>query len=120
MNPKDRKNLPKLALKPVSKELVFDIDLTDYDDIRTCLGTSICQKCWKFIQVATKIIDAAKQDFGFKHLIWIFSGRRGAHCWFSEAGSRFGEQSCEKEYRCGLDRVNSSKSGMKLNINPAY
>lgn len=39
--------------------------------------------------MAIKVIDKAlRDDFGFKHIMWVYSGRRGAHAWISDKRAR--------------------------------
>ena len=85
--PKDRKTLQKATFRPVAREVVFDIDMDDYDEIRTCCsGKEICRRCWQFIAAAVEVLDGTlREDFGFRHLLWVYSGRRGIHCWVSDA-----------------------------------
>lgn len=89
--PKDKNAYPASAFHPVQRELVFDIDLTDYDGVRNCgcHGAKICPICWTFMQMACRVMhDGLKEDFGFQHIAWFYSGRRGIHAWVCDEEAR--------------------------------
>jgi len=81
------------------REYVIDIDMTDYDNIRTCCkGKKLCKKCWVYIKGAYEVLKVIlNQAFGFKHILWVFSGRRGLHAWV-----------CDKEAKIMTKKVRKS------------
>lgn len=79
-----------LSITPVEREFVIDIDMTDYDHIRTCCeGKKLCDKCWTYVRAAYKVLTLIlSKAFGFKHILWVFSGRRGMHAWICDREAR--------------------------------
>ncbi|RZC71682.1 hypothetical protein C5167_034862 [Papaver somniferum] len=77
------------AFTPV-EELVFNIDMSDYDDVRYCCsGANICKKCWPLMTIAIKVIDSAlRENFSFTHILWVYSVPCGVHCWVCDARAR--------------------------------
>lgn len=75
-------------VKWVSREFCFDLDLNDYDLVRTCGcrgKVQHCSFCWSLVQDAAAFLDKTlKEDFGFKDVVWVFSGRRGFHAWVKD------------------------------------
>ncbi|KAI6779940.1 DNA primase small subunit [Emericellopsis cladophorae] len=119
-NPRDRKQLGKTsAFRPLAKELCFDIDLTDYDDVRTCCDkANICNKCWQFMTMAIKVVDAAlREDYGFQHIMWVYSGRRGAHAWVCDKKVRSMDDQKRRAIAGYLEVVKGgAQSGKRVNL----
>lgn len=75
----------KHGLTLLGRELVFDLDMdAAYDPYRVCgcSGANICRVCWKLLAAGARFLDRILQhEFGCRKMLWVFSGRRGLHCW---------------------------------------
>lgn len=79
---------PHSVFKPkpsvCTRELILDIDLTDYSDVRSCCKNEkkCCSDCWEYIKIVYKLVDEELREvYKFKNILWVFSGRRGVHCY---------------------------------------
>jgi len=93
--------------------------LTDYDEVRTCCDkANICNLCWNFITVAIKVMNAAlRDDLGFKHVLWVYSGRRGAHAWVCDKRARSLDDAKRRAVANYLELVKGGgQAGKKVNL----
>lgn len=119
--------VPKLSraypgeVRPVQHELKFDIDISDYDDVRNCCKESnICSLCWPLMKVGAKILyKILTTEFGFKHLLFVYSGRRGFHCWVCDKVARDLSTDARKAIADYFNVVTGGQSMVKrVTINP--
>ena len=76
---------------PHRRELIFDLDLTDYDFLelttRDAAGAEVvaleaCDRAWGFAAIGLYILrHLLREHFGFEWFLIVYSGRRGAHLW---------------------------------------
>ena len=87
-NPRDHKKFK--LFEPLQREFLIDIDLTDYEFL-DCDVKKIetCDRCWPIMALAARVLNQMLvKDFGFEHLLFVYSGRRGIHCWSCDTRAR--------------------------------
>lgn len=88
IRPNQKQNVANVL--PVERELVFDIDMSDYDNVRSCCtGKHICTHCWTWMSCAAHVLHSVlEEDFGFHYILPVYSGRRGVHVWVCDKRAR--------------------------------
>lgn len=86
--------VPRPVAIAVSRELVFDVDMDAAPAAvrAACCGGAprACARCWRYIgAVAVGVLgDVLRTALGFRRLLFVFSGRRGVHCWVADERAR--------------------------------
>ena len=86
--PRDHKKFK--LFEPLQREFIIDIDLTDYDFLDVDVKRlETCDRCWPLMALALRVLTTAlREDFGFEQMLWVYSGRRGIHCWVCDTRAR--------------------------------
>jgi DNA primase small subunit len=99
---------------------VIDIDISDYDNVRLCgcKEAKVCNSCWQLMECAMKVLDHLLNDvFGCKHRLWVFSGRRGIHCWVADEQFRILDNQARASVADFLHiYIGSDKQSKKVNL----
>ena len=67
-------------METTRREFVIDIDWTDYKGSSTKIAE--CDRAWPLIAVGLETVGRVlREAFGFEHLLFVYSGRRGGHVW---------------------------------------
>jgi len=67
-------------METARREFVIDIDWTDYRGSSTKITE--CDRAWPLIAVGLEVVGRVlREAFGFEHLLFVYSGRRGGHVW---------------------------------------
>lgn len=69
--------------KPVLAELRIDIDMDDYDKANISKSDlAECDAMFALVGVGLEVwMDVLRSEFGFEHMLPVYSGRRGGHLW---------------------------------------
>jgi len=68
--------------------------------------------------MAIKVVDVAlREDFGYKHIMWVYSGRRGAHAWVCDKKARALDDVQRKAIAGYLELLKGGdKGGKRVNV----
>ena len=68
--------------------------------------------------MSIKVVDTAlREDFGFEHIMWVYSGRRGAHAWISDKVAREMDDGMRRALAGYLEVIKGgAQGGKRVNV----
>lgn len=119
----NRRSYGKKVLVRVKKELVFDFDASDMDKIVEqpdrirpcqCIKTT-CDFCWYIVGSAAIVIQYfLVEEFGYKNILWVFSGNRGIHCWVNDQDALILDTEARESIINGMSKINTDEDIIRM------